>query len=217
MASQKTRSLSRAVHPILNTLCCLTRKISPSSWSGAPVRAQSFSSSYVYPPAMSWSRPAHHMLGTDRFNSHTLLRFHSAYPSHAVTLKPQVDRRGLANRSSFGCPPDTPTTVATPNKPVIYVAPVTEDNYDKLVEWTHTVMSGGDPVFDYVFPYPERASEDTPQTPRALMYPSCRTFKAVLTGSEGESDRMVGYVHVGVQGENWIEEEIAESARKGKR
>lgn len=213
MASQKACSLSRMVHHILNTSCRLTRKISPGSWSGAPVRAQPFSSFRVHPPAVSWSCAAPNRLGADTLDTRALLRFSSARIWHVVTLEPQMDHRGSeANRPSFGCPPNTPTT--TPNKPIIHVAPVTEDDYDQLVAWTHTVMCRGDPVLDYIFPYPERASEDIPQTLEAFTDPSCRTFKAVLKGSKGESDRMVGYVRVAVHGENWVDKE---STREGGR
>ena len=105
--------------------------------------------------------------------------------------------------------------MVTPNKPTFHVVPTTEDDYDQLVEWTHTILCRGDPVMDRIFPYPERASEDISRTLEAFMDPSCKTFKAILTGSKGESDRMVGYVHVVMQGENWVEEEIAEGARNG--
>lgn len=105
--------------------------------------------------------------------------------------------------------------MATPSKRTIYVVPATEDDYDQLVEWTHTILDRSDPVLDHIFPHAERASEDIPQTREAFMEPSSKTFKAVLTGSKGEGDRMVGYVHVEVQGENWVEEEFAEGMRKG--
>jgi len=105
--------------------------------------------------------------------------------------------------------------MATPNKPTIYVVPATEDDYDQLVEWTHAILCRGDPVLDRIFPYPERASEDIPQTLKAFTDPSGKTFKAVFVGSKGEGDRMVGYVHIVVQGESWVEEEIAEGERNG--
>ena len=130
-----------------------------------------------------------------------------------------MDRRSLeANRPRFYCPQtllDTSKTVATPIKPIIHVAPATEDDYDQLVEWTHTILGSGDPALDHVFPHPERASEDIYTTREAFTDPSGKTLKAVLTGSEGESDRMIGYVHVVVQGGNWAEEESAEGAMKG--
>lgn len=209
---------SRAFHPILYPPCFLAGKISPGSRFSAPARARWFNSFHVYPPPVSWSPAARNRLGTDIFNADAYLHFRSAHIWHVVTLKPQMDHRGLeaGSRPRFGCPPDTLTTMATPNKPTIYVAPATEDDYGQLVEWTHSILSRGDPIFDSIFPYPERASKDIPQTLEAFTNPSVKTFKAVLTrGSTGESDLMVGYVHITVQGEDWVEEQIAVGARDG--
>jgi len=105
--------------------------------------------------------------------------------------------------------------MVAPSKPTIYVAPATEDDYDQLVEWNHTVLERNDSALDHVFAYPERAAEDISQTREMFTDGSMDTFKAVLVGGEGEGDPMVGYVTIKTQGENWIKEDSVEEAKKG--
>jgi hypothetical protein len=102
--------------------------------------------------------------------------------------------------------------MVTPSKPTIYVTPATEDDYYQLVEWNHTILERNDPALDHIFAHPERAIEDVLRTREGFTNPSRKTFKAVLAGDKGESDRMVGYVNIEAWGENWTEEKSAQDS-----
>ena len=105
--------------------------------------------------------------------------------------------------------------MTAPSKPTICIAPATEDDYDRLIEWKHTLLEGNDPVLDRVFAYPERATEDISRTREMIADPSNNMFKAILVRGEDEGDPMVGYVTIKMQGENWIEKDSVEEAKKG--
>ena len=156
------------------------------------------SSAPVVPVTQSRRRPRFCSLGM----SHTEV----GLPIYHRSLKASCPRT-LSDTS--------PTTMVTPSKPTIYVAPATEDDYDQLVEWKHTVLERNDSALDHVFAYPERAAEDISRTREMFTDPSSNTFKVVLVRGEGEGDPMVGYVTIKMQGENWIEENSVEEAKKG--
>jgi len=131
------------------------------------------------------------MLGTDALNTHALFHFPGQrQPIFGICRHAEVadSRRGLeTNCHSFRrlqALSDTSTTMAAPGKPMICVAPATEDDYDQIVEWAHTIMDSGDPITDYVFPHQERAFKDIPRTREAFTNSSSKTFKAVLTDSK---------------------------------
>jgi hypothetical protein len=90
-----------------------------------------------------------------------------------------------------------------------------EEDYDQLVEWNHDVLERNDPLLDAIFAYPERAIHDIIETRTRFTDPTNVTLKAVVRRGDSSGDRVVGYVQFKWMGENWIQEEDAETVRQG--